>query len=540
MAVCLPNSYQSLLRPNVSAQDVYSVLASIRELAFAAVYLVLAIDGLSSEFLNLETVGRQERERKRDMEAKADDEQEKIQQFMEIVGEPIHLARQFLQATSWHLEEAIQLYFAGGSEAVGGTAASPAAVPSPSVPESSSPTALEPAPVVHAPESPKDLLDENYVRPPLPVKREVLYDDIFQLRAHRMAQTPNQPTSVDAFRNFEDEANQRATWGAVEASNSSSSGPGGMKDSLAALYRPPFVLMFQGTFEQAKSEAAKQVKWLLVNLQSTREFSSYTLNRDTWAHEAVKETVSMSFVFWQVYDDTEEGRKVCTYYKLNTMPTTMVLDPLTGQKMRAWEGMIQPDRLLEDLVPYLDRGPMDRQLPAIPPPKRPRESTRKTIETPKGVEKRDMDEEEELRRALAASLEEASPLVSDGKDLTQETRAEVSGSAGGADEEHVTDAPAPEPRIYPTLSEEPAASDKEACRVAVRLPDGRRAQRRFLRTDPIQNLWSFCCSQVPEAAQGRSFRLSQAIPGATPFNFSDVTSIHQAGLGNAMLAMTWE
>lgn len=66
-----------------------------------------------------------------------------------------------------------------------------------------------------------------------------------------MAQTPSQPTSVDAFRNFEDEANQRAAnWGPVEPSNSSSSGLGGMKDSLAALYRPPFVLMFQGTFEQ--------------------------------------------------------------------------------------------------------------------------------------------------------------------------------------------------------------------------------------------------------------------------------------------------
>lgn len=135
-----------------------------------------------------------------------------------------------------------------------------------------------------------------------------------------MAQTPNQPTSVDAFRNFEDEANQRATWGAMEASNSASPGLGGMKDSLAALYRPPFDLMFQGTFEQvsltaiahvpplllqsseakqdrssiliveclycshfqgiciqAKSEAARQGKWLLVNLQSTKEFSSYTV-----------------------------------------------------------------------------------------------------------------------------------------------------------------------------------------------------------------------------------------------------------------------
>jgi hypothetical protein len=49
----------------------------------------------------------------------------------------------------------------------------------------------------------------------------------------------------------------------------------------------------------------------------------------------------------QTYDDTEEGRKVCTYYKLTNMPTVLILDPVTGQKMRAWEGMIGAERLLE-------------------------------------------------------------------------------------------------------------------------------------------------------------------------------------------------
>lgn len=38
---------------------------------------------------------------------------------------------------------------------------------------------------------------------------------------------------------------------------------------------------------------------------------------------------------------------MCTYYKLILMPTTLVLDPLTGQKMRAWEGMISAERFLE-------------------------------------------------------------------------------------------------------------------------------------------------------------------------------------------------
>lgn len=52
-------------------------------------------------------------------------------------------------------------------------------------------------------------------------------------------------------------------------------------------------------------------------------------------------------LFLQVYDDTEEGRKVCTYYKLMMMPSILVIDPTTGQKMRSWEGMISAERLLE-------------------------------------------------------------------------------------------------------------------------------------------------------------------------------------------------
>lgn len=49
----------------------------------------------------------------------------------------------------------------------------------------------------------------------------------------------------------------------------------------------------------------------------------------------------------QTYDDTTEGKKVCTYYKLESVPVVLIIDPITGQKMRSWNGMVQPERLLE-------------------------------------------------------------------------------------------------------------------------------------------------------------------------------------------------
>lgn len=47
--------------------------------------------------------------------------------------------------------------------------------------------------------------------------------------------------------------------------------------------------------------------------------------------------------------DTSEGKKVCTYYNLTTLPAVLVIDPITGQKMRGWSSMVHPERLLEVL-----------------------------------------------------------------------------------------------------------------------------------------------------------------------------------------------
>lgn len=93
------------------------------------------------------------------------------------------------------------------------------------------------------------------------------------------------------------------------------------------------------------------------------------------------------------------------------------------------------------------------------------------------------------------------------------------------------------------LPEEPQ-EDKglNICRVCVRFPDGQRVQRRFLRTDPMQLLWSFCCSQVQEAAEGRPFRLAYIVPGSsqTLNYYHRSLSFGDAGFSNSLISMIWE
>ncbi|KAK9275378.1 hypothetical protein L1049_022642 [Liquidambar formosana] len=447
------------------------------------------------------------------------DKQSMVSSFLEIaVGQSADTARQFLQATSWKLEEAIQLFYVGNE---GGQLASSSYSPPTenlTPPADQIPAGLE-----------KDTGNENVgeddeVRPPLPVIREALYDDAVMYGASRMGLPQREASSLVAFRNFDEEMRRPGVW---ESEQAAASTVENSRDNLASLYRPPFDLMHHGPFEQAKVAASGQDKWLLVNLQSTKEFSSHMLNRDTWANEAVAQTIKTNFIFWQVYDDTSEGKKVCTYYKLDSIPVVLVIDPITGQKMRSWCGMIQPERLLEDLLSFMDGGPKDHHVSLSH--KRPRESSLTPPQKIQVAADEINEEDEEVLRALAASLEsmkDPSGVTSEDKDVTNTDK-----------EEELAMKKKPK---YPPLPEEPKGDRNLLCRVGIRLPDGRRVQRNFLRTDSIQLLWSFCCSLLEEA-ETRPFRLTQAIPGASKcLDYDSKLTFDESGLSNSMISVTWD
>ncbi|KAK3141193.1 hypothetical protein QOZ80_4BG0330630 [Eleusine coracana subsp. coracana] len=435
-----------------------------------------------------------------------------VSSFLEIAaGQTPEIATQFLQISNWNLEEALQLFFINGESALASHPAPPAAAAASVAAASGAEEALRFAPPPAAALGDgmlQGIVDEDDVRAPLPVKRETLYGGapVSVLR----------PNSTVAFRNFEEEARQSAVWDSEQNATSSS------RDNLASLYRPPFSLMFNGPFDKAKLEASCLDKWLLINLQSTEEFSSHMLNRDTWGNEAVSQLIRTNFIFWQVYHDSSEGRKVCTYYKLVSIPAILLIDPVTGQKMRGWNGMVHPDRLLEDLLPYLEKGPKEHH--AVQPQKRPRQVDQETSMGKQGKTALE-DEDEELARAVAASLEQGKEVVK--SDATDEMA-------------ELEDKKEPMKLEYPPLPVEPTGSRDILCRVAIRLPDGGRIQRNFLNTDPIKLLWSFCCPKL-EDGEKRPFHFFKPIPGASQtLEFGSDLTFKEAGLANSMINLVWD
>ncbi|XP_052881606.1 plant UBX domain-containing protein 7 isoform X3 [Gossypium arboreum] len=424
----------------------------------------------------------------------ASDKQSMVSSFLEIaVGQTAETAMQFLQATSWKLDEALQLFYVGNEGGVVGTASE-----SPAVENVDSWVDQNSGELKESGNSDVGPIGGEEVRPPLPVVRETLYDDASLYGASRLGLPPQQSSSLIAFRNFDEEMKRPGVWESDEGASSTVDAP---RDNLASLYRPPFHLMFQGPFEKAKAAASVEDKWLLVNLQSTKEFSSH-----------------------MVYDDTSEGRKVCTYYKLDSIPVVLVIDPITGQKMRSWFGMVQPESLLEDLVQFMDGGPRDYH--ATLSHKRPRGSS-VTPQQKIKVSTDETNEDKEMLRAIAASMENAKDSIKTTEDDKVSSTTE--------EESCLTKKPA-----YPPLPEEPKGDRNLLCRVGVRLPDGRRVQRNFLRTDPIQLLWSFCYSQLGEA-ESKPFRLTQPIPGASKsLDYDSKLTFEESGLANSMILVAWE
>lgn len=470
------------------------------------------------------------------------DPEEAVANFVAITGADEAAALAMLEATGYNLEAAVNLHFASGGEAGGGDVDMPAF-------EDDEALARRLQQEAQAGPAPPPLEDE--VRAPLPVyKTERLYgDEVYRPAGQRRPANPVPQNVVDAFRDFKAEAGGGA----------GPSGTGGGGASLAAMFEPPREMLFQGGFEEAKEHAREQGRWLIVNLQSTSQFASHQMNRDTWRNEMVRALVENNFVLFQAYDVVEEGQKLLNFYKVLELPATLIIDPVTGAPMWQRTGFIDAERLTEELLPFLDHSIHDPGAARLARRSRSRRDLGRQPSKP-------LTEEEELQRALEMSMAEAGGVGGGGLARGGSSYGGSYGgttSGGGAsdmgddfedeDEEAGEEEPPPAaaaaaqpPAASPAqvqaaaearLPPEPPGS--EGVRIALRLPDGRRVQRRFPADATLAAVYDLCLAQSEEAADGRAFTLAQAGPGAAPLADRQQT-LEAAALHGAMLVVKWD
>ena len=80
------------------------------------------------------------------------------------------------------------------------------------------------------------------------------------------------------------------------------------------MYRPPYELISQNTWEEARDEGKEDMKWILVNVQDAAVFDCQVLNRDIWKNPQVMATVKENFIFMQYDKMDQRGSQYMQYY----------------------------------------------------------------------------------------------------------------------------------------------------------------------------------------------------------------------------------
>jgi len=304
---------------------------------------------------------------------------------------------------------------------------------------------------------------------------------------------------------------------------------------LAEMYRPPFELMCQLPWDDARDEGKENEKWLLVNIQDPAIFDCQVLNRDIWKNDQVKDTVKENFLFMQYAKDDPRGNKYIQYYfqsrdNGDAYPHIAIVDPRTGEQVKVWSGppVPKPMEFLMQLHEFLDRYSLKANARN---PVANRKPERKKVDVDR------MTEEEMLEMALQNSIDNASGLKDDDPDaLTKEPEGKGKGKAG---EETTAEADsASEPieadsafsRISSTNPHIEPTAGTTVTRIQFRDSNGKRNVRRFDVSDPVRRLYEWL-KAAPWEEDKAGIEFDLIFMGKNLAESLDLT-IQEAGLKN--------
>ncbi|KAF9161009.1 hypothetical protein DFQ26_004984 [Actinomortierella ambigua] len=365
----------------------------------------------------------------------------------------------------------------------------------------------------------------DQVRAPIAPRHEMLLGDDYDGRSNSTS------LARDAFRDFAAEA----------ALMSGETSP--KTSRLADLFKAPRDIMAKGDFEQSRSLARAETKWLMVNIQEAGVFACQVLNRDLWSNDQVKEIIKVNFVFLQFYADNTEGKKYATFYPIKSFPHIAIIDPRTAERVKVWTHTVDPVDFVSDGTEFLSNLHgfvtefLDRHSLTEDSSSKPSEPKKKKIT--KDIS--DMTEDEQLQAALAASL---GSTLSPDNDVGGSEPSRFEGSAEGTsaivqanEPEEDTEVAESTPEavfdsIQPVLHDEPN-DPASSTRIAFRLNDGGRIMHRFAKDAKVRVLFEYIKAKV-EDARDRPFEL--VFINKQLIDFVEQT-LSEVGLENAQVMM---
>lgn len=269
---------------------------------------------------------------------------------------------------------------------------------------------------------------------------------------------------------------------------------------LATLFRPPFDIITEAGFDDAKAEAQEVHKMLMVNVQDVGQFVCQQLNRDLFRNVDVKRLIDKYFVFVQYDVDEPDGEEYRILYPFEMFPHIAIIDPWTGEQQRVWDKVPTQQEFIADVKEYLAHRPQDVE-----------HITRERDEHDIHEILDESESDEEL-----ADHDEEMEFASPGEEASESSAPET------AQEPAQAGAPG---FALPALGDEPAGPG--TTRVQFKFADGSRAIRRFLLGDSVKMLYAFVRTRVDG-----EFTLTN---GREELKTEVEKSIQEAGLPNSTI-----
>jgi hypothetical protein len=304
------------------------------------------------------------------------------------------------------------------------------------------------------------------------------------------------------------EALAEATGGASEQSSKAA--------RLAELFRPPFELMNQIPWDEAREKGKDELKWLLVNVQDPSIFHCQQLNRDIWKHEGIRELVKENFIFMQYSKDDPRGNQYTQYYFSmrdddSAYPHIAIVDPRTGEQVKIWSGPPVPvaGEFLMQLVEFLDRYSLDvaKKNPVA----------KRKPEKPKSSEIDKLSEEEMLDLAVQNSLATSGNTRPKGIDPDELTKS--FGDIGKGKEKATMESEEPPngnassplslpfSQISSNNHYTPPPPGPTVTRMQFKFPAGRPIIQSFDLDAPVRHIYEWLKSEPIEGKEGVEFEL---------------------------------
>ncbi|KAK6077721.1 UBX domain-containing protein [Seiridium cupressi] len=382
--------------------------------------------------------------------------------------------------------------------------------------------------------APMSRTTETLVGPDMSWTLEDDRDSVLLEQLRRRRQPPSQPRNPFSQSLWEEPIAPGI--GAPPVPMGSRPGPppaGGRSQRLADMFRPPYDLISQLPWEDARQEGKDEKKWIIVNVQDSSDFNCQTLNRDHWKDENIKALIKEHFIFMQFDKDNPRGQEYLGFYfsqyeNASNYPYVAIIDPRTGEQVKLWSGLPFPGKgeFYSDLIEFLDRYSLAANSKNPVPKTKPKA---------KKLDVDRMTEEEMLEMALQNSMENGGPSKASEEDPDALTKS-VPDLTKGKETADTAQEPALESPFSQIPSDrphvEPENNPASTTRIQFRHPAGR-VIRRFSTSDPVRRIYEWLKAEPLDGKDGVVFEL-KAQPGGDLIDKLDAT-VEQSGLKNGTI-----